>query len=103
MNKFIDLGEKPTETQTLPVKKAEPYYPSFSVRNTDLDLDDALVDKELEATVKVRLKRIERRTMPEGKKTEIGFDLLAIKFDNLPQESLQRKIEKGLENAEGEK
>lgn len=99
--KFIDLGEKMGGGEVAAPsaeKKNQVYYPSFSIRdNESLELDASLAGKEIEAVVKLKVVSIEKRATDKGKKDCASFDVLGIKFQNLPKKNLQEKIQEGLE------
>jgi len=103
---FIDLGEKLNGTAevSLPRKK-EKYYPSFHVSETELPIQGTQVGKEITATVKLKVRSIEKRENERGKKLSYDFNVIAI---NLPKTSItpadtQKMIEDELTEASEKK
>ena len=91
--KMIDLGEKvSSETMAMPMEKQKDRidYPYLNI-NKDLGLDEDDVGQEIEAKVRLKVRKIgkEISTTDKGtkKRDDNQFDVLAISIDKAELES----------------
>lgn len=79
---LINLGEKPSEAGiAVPSQpeKSRIYYPSLHVDNVDLGIDAKDVGKEMMATIKIKVRSVEKRmSASSGKRESCSFDVIAI-------------------------
>ena len=76
---FVDLGEKPEMGEGISIAaESQPYYPSFHVsKNLKSDLE---AGQEIEAVVKLKVRRVTEEHHEKGSRMDYSFDVLGIKL-----------------------